>query len=437
MIQGVAIIIVFFIIAGLMMSKKLPTSAALPILAIMICVISGVPLVGQNSNGEEIGILKTVVEDGSIKLASPMMAVIFGAWLGQLLNKTGVTELMIKKSAELGGDKPLLSTLLLALVTGILFTTLNGLGSIIMVGSIVLPILLSVGVEPLSAAMIFLMSFSTGLTFNVANWKMFASIFNIDIEQIKHFAIYMFALTFIATIVMILIEFKRNGVRLAASTRIGNENKLSQQASNLKGIRSMLAMLTPFIPIILVAIFKVPVISSFIIGIFWILIVTSNSYTKSINLFVRTCYDGITDSAPALIVMVGIGMLFLAVTHPMLKEVLNPFLLAVIPAQKWFYVLFFAILAPLSLYRGPLNLFGLGSGIAALIIGLNTLPSLSVMGAFLSSERIQSCADPTNTQNVWTANFMEVEVNSLTKRMLPYLWSIAALGVLISAVIYF
>ena len=34
------------------------------------------------------------------------------------------------------------------------------------------------------------------------------------------------------------------------------------------------------------------------------------------------------------------------------------------------YIIFFAILAPLALYRGPMNMFGLGSGIAALIIGL-------------------------------------------------------------------
>lgn len=33
------------------------------------------------------------------------MATIFGAWLGQLMNKTGVTENIIKKSAELGGDR--------------------------------------------------------------------------------------------------------------------------------------------------------------------------------------------------------------------------------------------------------------------------------------------------------------------------------------------
>ena len=135
--------------------------------------------------------------------------------------------------------------------------------------------------------------------------------------------------------------------------------------------------------------------------------------------------------------MIGIGILYLAVTHPMVTEVLNLFLLAVIPSDRIFFAIFFAVLAPLSLYRGPMNLFGLGSGIAALVMGLGTVPPLAVMGAFLSAERIQGCGDPTNTQNVWTANFVEVDVNGITKRLLPYLWAIAAIGVVLSVVLYF
>jgi hypothetical protein len=84
-----------------------------------------------------------------------------------------------------------------------------------------------------------------------------------------------------------------------------------------------------------------------------------------------------------------------------------------------------------------MNLFGLGSGIAALVIGLGTLSPMAVMGAFLAAERIQGCGDPTNTQNVWTANFAEVDVNGITKKLLPYLWAVAVVGVVISAVLYF
>lgn len=433
MLQGSLIIVAFLIIAALMMTKKIPTLLALPLMAVVICVIAGVPAIGTDAEGNQIGWLQTVLENGTVRMGSAIMAVIFGAWLGQLMNKTGVTENIIKKSAELGGDRPLIVTLIMVIACAVLFTTLNGLGSIIMVGSIVLPILISVGVPALSAACIFLMAFTTGLTFNIANWKSFSTIFGLELEQIKGFEIYMLVATFIATLVLVFVEFKRNGVKFAFSAPVQD----TQPTKQLTGVTGALAMLTPLIPIVLVAVLKFPVCPAFMVGIIWILVFTSKSFSKAMNLLVKTCYDGITDSGPAIILMIGIGILYLAVTHTMVKEVLNPFLVAVIPTSKLPYILFFSILAPLSLYRGPMNLFGLGSGIAALIIGLGTLPAMAVMGAFLAAERIQGCGDPTNTQNVWTANFCEVDVNAVTKRLLPYLWIIAVIGVVVSAVLYF
>ena len=409
MLQGILIIVVFLVIAALMMTKKIPTLLALPLMAVIICIIAGVPAVGTDAEGNAIGWLQTVVENGTVRMGSAIMAVIFGAWLGQLMNKTGVTENIIKKSAELGGDRPLVVTL------------------------IMLPILVSVGVPAISAACIFLMAFTTGLTFNIANWKSFSSIFGLEIEQIKSFEIYLLIATLIATLVLAFVEFKKNGVKFAFSAPVSDVPETRQ----LKGVAGTLAMLTPLVPILLVALLKVPVVPAFVAGISWVLVFTSKSFSKAMNLLVKTCYDGITDAGPAVILMIGIGILYLAVTHSMVKEVLNPFLLAVIPSNRIAYIIFFSLLAPLSLYRGPMNLFGLGSGIAALVIGLGTLSPLAVMGAFLAAERIQGCGDPTNTQNVWTANFAEVDVNTITKKLLPYLWVIAVFGVVLSAFLYF
>lgn len=439
MVQGALIIVVFLVIAALMMTKKIPTLLALPLMAVLICIIAGVPMFGTDADGKEIGWLTSVFEAGTVKMAAAIMAVIFGAWLGQLMNKTGVTENIIKKSAELGGDKPLVITIIMAVAVALLFTTLSGLGSIIMVGSIVLPILISVGVPAVSAACIFLMSFTTGLALNVANWKTFATIFSLDIAQIQAFEGYLAIVTGIATVVMIIVEFKKNGIKFAFSAP-ANQDSDAQEAndgSQLTGVRGGLAMITPLLPIVLVAFFKVPVTPAFTVGIIWCLLFTQKSFGKAMNTLAKTCFDGITDAGPAIILMVGIGILYLAVTNASVKAVLSPMLLAVMPNSLVAYIIFFSVLAPLALYRGPMNMFGLGSGIAALIIGLGTMNPLAVMGAFLAAERIQAGGDPTNTQNVWTANFCEVDVNTVTKKMLPYLWVVSVVGVIISAVLYF
>ena len=283
MLQGTLIIVAFVIIAALLMTKKIPTLLALPLMAVVICVIAGVPAVGTNADGAAIGWLQTVVEAGTVRMGAAIMAVIFGAWLGELMNKTGVTETIIKKSAELGGDRPLVVTLIMSAAVAVLFTTLNGLGSIIMVGSIVLPILISVGVPAMSAACIFLMAFTCGLTFNIANWKSFSGIFGLEIPQIQSFAIYMLIATVIATLILIVVEFKKNGVKFGFSAPV--EETESKQVT---GVRGALAMLTPIIPIVLVAVLKWPVCPAFIAGILWILIFTSKSFSKAMNLLVKT-----------------------------------------------------------------------------------------------------------------------------------------------------
>jgi hypothetical protein len=250
---------------------------------------------------------------------------------------------------------------------------------------------------------------------------------------------YMLVATSIATLIYVLVEFRRNGRKFAFAAPVDDKfaPAPSEDSRPLKGISGFFALITPIVPIILVLLLKVPIIAAFMASIVWILIFTAKSFSKAMNMLTKTCYDGITAGAPALILFVSIGILLLAVTNPMVKEILNPFLLAVVPTGRIAFIIFFAVLAPLSLYRGPLNLFGLGSGIAALVIGLGNLNPLAVMGAFLSAERIQGCGDPTNTQNVWTANFAGVDVNSITKSLLPYLWSTAVIGVIVTGVVFF
>lgn len=450
MLKGILILVFFLGVTALVMTKKLPTLVALPMLAILICAVAGVPLVGTDAEGKEIGWLQTVFEAGTVRMASPIVASVFGAWLGALMNRTGVTSAMIKKSAELGGDRPLVVTLAMAIVVALLFTVLSGLGCIIMVGSIVIPILISVGLPAMTAACVFLLSFTAGLSFNVANWQTFVNLFGMEIGDVKRFELYMLIATALATVAFILIEFKRNGIRFAFSAPAKAEEESEKEgetdeAEGPHGFTGAMCMLSPLIPIVLVAALNVPVTVAFTVSILWLLLFSSKGFLRSparcfkkaMNTLTRTCYEAISGVAPAMILMINIGILYLAVSHGTVKEALDPLLRTIIPSGRIFYVLFFIAVAPLSLYRGPMNLFGIGSGLAGVIAGLGTLPLPAVMGAFLSSERIQCCGDPTNTQNAWVANFAEVDVTACTRKLLPYLWAVAAVGVILSSVLYF
>lgn len=433
MLQGILIIIVFLIIAGLMLARKLPTMLALPILAITIALIAGIPFFEVGEDGVDTGILAGVIESGTIRLASAYIAVVFGAWLGRIMIETGITNRTIKMAAELGGDRPLIVTVLMVIAVAVLFTTLAGLGAVIMVGSIILPILFSIGVPAITSVSLFLFAMGIGLTLNVANWNFYMSVLSIGKDTIQNFALILAGLTAVITVVFLIVEYRRHGYGAAwsqSNTDFNNENGEEKKVP-------MISLLTPLIPIGMVIIFDWPIIPSFIVAILFSLIITQKSIKRFVNTLTKTALDGISDVAPVIMLMMGIGMLLEVVTHPKVGDIMGPLLEAVIPSQMIGYILFFALLAPLALYRGPLNMWGLGSGIGSLIISLNLLPPHAVMGALLSTERMQAIADPTNTHNVWLANYAGVDVNQVLQKVLPYVWILSALGVISSAIIWF
>ena len=439
MVQTILIIVVFLGLSALVIAKKIPLFLSMLLLTILTLVIAGVPMMAKNADGVNIGWLHTIIEAGSTRMAAGIMAAIFGAWLGALMNKSGVTQAIIKKSAELGGDRKLVVSLIIAAAISVLFTTLSGLGSVIMVGSIALPILLSVGVPPLTAAAILLMSCNVGLSFSMANWVTFSAIFSVDVSVIRGFMIYMLPVTALATLVFILIQTKRDGKRFAFSAPVepAKTEEVDDDVREVKGITGILAVISPLIPILLVVTLSVPVIPAFICGVVWLTIFSAKSLVKAFNMLFKTFLDGLNAVAPAVLLMIILGMMFLAVTHPTVKAILDPQLVKVVPTNRIVYIILFSLIAPLTLYRGPMNLFGFGSGLAAIIIGLGTINPLAVMGAFISAERFQGAGCPTNTQNVWTASFVKVEVNTITMMLFPYLWAVSIIGVIISGIIYF
>ncbi len=438
MIQSIAILIVFLGLVALIMTKKIPTPVALIVLAILICIIAGVPAVGKDASGTDIGWLSTVVEAGASKMAAAMLALIFGSWMGQMMKVSGVTETIIKKSAELGGDKPIIVTFIMAAVVALLFTSMHGLGSYIIIGSIVLPILMSVGVPANTAGCVFLLSTGVGMTQNLTELTTFSGIFSIDVPTIRGYSLYLTIASVIALIAYIFIEFKRKGVRYAFSAPADeNAAKPEEDTYRVKGFRMIMACLTPILVVCLAWFANLTAVCSFLAGIIWLVIFTSKSWMYAMNNLIKTLYEGIKDAAPALALFIGLGVIVKAVTHAYVSALLQPILLAVFPQTAIAFILFFTLLAPLCLYRGPMNLFGMGTGIAALVIGAGVLNPMIVMGGFLSVARIQAPAEPSNSHNMWTANFCGSDVNSLLKSMLPYQWIVCLAGTIITAILYF
>jgi hypothetical protein len=212
-----------------------------------------------------------------------------------------------------------------------------------------------------------------------------------------------------------------------------------------KGELFWTAYFTPLVPLLLILIFKMNFIAAFICGLIYGFIST---YRKgSLNIFVKSVLEGGAVVMPAVALMLGIGMLLNAIMGPggnwnaihpegwPVLTLLKPLMIKIIPANAILYVIIFGLAAPLALYRGPLNVWGMGYGLAAVFLASGMIPA-SVMGLLMAVGQVQGISDPTNTHNVWLANEMQQDVQKVLWNTIPYSWILAVIGLVFSALIF-
>ncbi|OIP62650.1 MAG: citrate transporter [Ignavibacteria bacterium CG2_30_36_16] len=487
-VQIILLILVFVLLAALMFFRKIPALLALPIMAFSIPIVAGVSV--NNT-------VQLVLGMGSTRLFEAYTIAIFGSMLSILLQKTGVAESFIKIGAELSGDKPWIIAFIMLVLISLLFTTLGGLGAIIMVATVVLPIMASVGVGPLTTVGVFLFGLSMGGILNVGNWAVYITVLNLNVDEVRSFALVMFGITFVVSLIYLTIQLYRDGhdinikriliksiifviVITAASfgyssLNISIKNYIGTAlnfmgtvfqwfAGMLIGLLFLAAIIrmitnknygtplwisyfTPIIPLFLILIFNINFIAAFIVGLLYGFIST---YKKnSLNTLVRSILEGGAVVMPAVALMLGIGMLLNAVMGPggdiisaiypegwPVLNLLQPLMRKIVPQNAFVYVLLFTAAAPLALYRGPLNVWGMGFGLAAIFLTSGMNPG-AIMGLLLSVGQIQGISDPTNTQNVWLANEMRVDVQKILWNTIPYTWIIALIGLIVSALMFY
>ena len=346
---GLGLLGVFVLCAALMYARVLPALLAVPLMALALAAIAGAGASG----------VAAVIVDGSVKLAPVIVTTIFGALLSRVTLSTGIAETIVDYAAEFGGDRPLLLALALCAAVALLFTSLTGLGAIIMVGSIVLPIMLTVGVPRRTAATLFMLAFALGFIFNIAQWKFYTTTFGVEQSQLQPYAFALGGLDLIALVAYALVRFRAE--RGYATWALEPDEPIARKRV------APWALLTPVLPIV--------------------------------------------------------------------KHALEPLVAAIAPRSPFAYVVLFGLLSPLALYRGPLNPFGVGIAVYTVLAGLGVMPAVVLVAAVMAVVQVQNVCDPTNTQNVWVANFTGVRVDEITKLTLPFQVAVATAAVALVALL--
>jgi hypothetical protein len=480
-LQGGLIIALFLVMIALMYTRRLSALLALPILGVGVALIGAIPWAEAwrtlFAEGGGIGaawatlslkplIVDRVIKDGAVMLKTAYTIAMIGGMLAILIKEKRIAETLIKYAAELSGDNPIKVALLMMLVVAMLFTSMGGLGAIIMTGTIVFPIMMSLGVAPLTAAGIFLIGFCAGGTLNPGNWALYESALGLEAKDVQLFAFITMFLYFATGLVFMLVNL-RGGASFWATART---------TAKRTGVRPI-ALLAPIVPIVLAFKFSTltgiieyyagweltpdqialgesrwflaawaeywdaniggwDYVGAFFAGILFTFITTLERGKPNIQIMTKAIIVGAESVIPAVLLMIGLGIVLQGMWQEEVRLHLRPYIDLMVPSGPFGYVVIFTLLAPLALYRGPLNVWGLGLGVAALIYGAGRIGALPVMAVFMSVGAIQGVCDPTNTHNIWIASYIGEDVMRITRKTLGYVWCMAAVGLVVASVIF-
>ena len=502
---GILVLVIFVCAAVLMFLRKLPAILALPLMAVAIGFLQ---IIAGNLTFDDLSI--AIIADGAIRLSDPMVISFFGGMLSLLMQKSGIAESLVKRGAELAGDNPWMVALVMLGIIAVLFTTIGGLGAVIMVGTIVLPILSSIGVREHVGAGVVLFGISLGGVLNANNWAVYKSVLLLPDDAVSSYALWVFVAVALMAVVFVTVELVRSRtvrlrslapslgwlaaaagalalVRWLLDAVIGPSVMEMLRWSVLMGFALILlhafvvyrrrrhaggeaglrwyAYLIPIIPLLLILLFKMSFVTAFLCGLVYGVIVTLRR--GSLNMTSRALIEGSASVIPAVVLMIGIGMLLSAILGPTRtgpgkswydKQIVSPSVVSqtsvastpewpvltdmkplletIVPRSMFAYVFIFSLLGPLALYRGPLNIWGLGYGVGGILLATGVSPG-AVMGILMSLGIIQGVSDPTNTQNVWIANELRMDVNTIMWRTLPFAWGVAILGLIVAGMRFF
>lgn len=350
-----------------------------------------------------------------------LVNVCWGAWFGRVLMETGIASTLIRKTVELGGDKPMVTIALLNIVTAIIFTAMTGAGPVIAIGVIVLPIMMSLGVPKAIAMFSFMESVAAGIYLNPVNFAQYRAFF-IEPSEMEAFTLGWYAgkWGYAAVIISVVVATVLSGIFLKTSKTSHAWAAQTRGAAEQKDA-PFYTLFLPIVPVALKIAFDFSVIGGFVIAGFLALFLCGKmkgSFAENCQLVNKLYYDGVVDTAPLVGFLLTLPMFNKVASYasPYFKVVLGP----VMPKSELVVCVLFAVLLGLGLFRGPMTLVGCGAA---------TLGVLSNVASFSVPFLYCVFAIPTITVNIgscitqswvaWGLAYTKVESKDYLKLSIP------------------
>jgi hypothetical protein len=442
---GLLLVAVFLCFALSMFLERLSALLALPLMALAFIVIAAgaeVLFAPQKVLGGGATMfaaveyvfrsVSAVVSHGSRELSATIIATLFGGMFAAYVRGLKVAERMVVWAAEFAGDRPRVLCLVVLLVAGVIFTSTAGLGTVILLGTIVLPVMRSVGVGPIGASGVLLIGIAMGGTLNPVARRLWQEFYGLDPARLNTMLWIMVGLYFATGVAWIFVSTRGRAISRFCAVEAEAPTTDANAPAGRVPARLMIA---PIIPIALVYALDVHELTAFTLSIAYMYLCVCRRRGAG-RVLSRSLIEGAQAVVPPVMLMIGIGMLIVSLKSPAVQGYIQPLIAAVAPSTRLGYIVTFALGAPLALYRGPLNSWGMGLAVAATLMTASTLSPAAVLGVILAAGMLQSVSDPTNTSNVWIANYQGVSTSQILRHTIVPVWIAAAVGVALFGVMF-
>ncbi|WP_267648951.1 citrate transporter [Enterococcus faecium] len=411
--------------------------------AIMATVWMGLALVGNTFSPNPamegqgvIDVLTHIYTTGPAEYAKSILVnVFFGAFFGRVLVDSGIAATLIRKVVELGGDKPRISMSLLCVVTAVIFMSMTGIGPVISIAVIVLPILMSLGISVPVALFSFMGSIMARIFANIVNFKQYQTIyagFNPAAESYTYNDY--FQIGMIGMVVSLVVVLTVANISM-------NKKKRYAMAANVPaegGDAPMISWLAVLLPVLGVVLLDLPIILGFILAGIWALLFTGKlrgGYKEICRQFAKLFTDGAVDVAPMVGFLMTLAMFNNSAAYA------SPYFSAIfgdlIPQSPLVLAIVFAILTPLGFFRGPMNLVGSGSAILAVVLAVNpTMSPAFLFPLFAITTIAPQHLDITQSWVAWGLGYTKVTSREYMKKSIPTGWIIGVILCLITFFLY-
>ena len=380
------------------------------------------PILQFGKDNTLIAALNKIYQSAPEGWGTTLVNVCWGAWFGRVLMDTGIASTLIRKTVELGGDKPFVTVALLNIVTALIFTAMTGAGPVIAIGVIVLPILMSLGIPKSVALFTFMGSVAAGIYINPVNFTQYRAFF-LKPDEMPDFTLGWYAAHwgYAALIIMLVITTVLAAFYLKRAKTVHAWAAQTRGAASEQKNAPFYTLILPVVPVVLKIWLDFSVIGGFVIAGFLALFLCGRmkgSFKENCQLVNKLYYDGVVDTAPLVGFLLTLPMFnsVAALASPYFKVILGN----VMPRSEIVVCIVFAVLLCMGLFRGPMTLVGCGAA---------TLGVLSNVASFSVPFLYAVFAIPTITVNIgscitqswvaWGLAYSKVESRDFLKLSIP------------------